>query len=776
MKRAAPWLWLLAVALVVLYLGLRLYSGITLQSNILALLPRAERDETAQRIQDGIANSFSRRVVFLVGNNNPAKARGAGLMLASTLEHSGFVSKLTSKFDPDAQRKLGAAYFPFRAGLLSETDRADLLSNNGKAVVLRAQSVLFGPGGFANGKLMAHDPFFLLPSFFTSLPLPRSKLTPDGGVLSVRDGDTTYVLVSAELAGDPFSTSFQEHFHDFVDSTTQSMVRASPGTKLLRAGAVFYAREAASEATGETSTIGSISIIGTLALVLLVFRGLRPILLGFLAIGTGVACAFAGTLLLFGELHTVALLFGVSLIGVSVDYSLQYFSEYFDPEAATPQGRLRRVAPGIAIGLITTLIGYLTLLLAPFPGLRQVAAFSVIGLIASVLTVLLWYPRLDKKDAPKLGRFFVDLAARHWLLWQAPTLRLARFAIMGVCILLGVIGVFRLHMDDDVRHLQSLSPDLKQQEVEVQRLTGSPGGSQFLLVRAANEQKLLETEERLVDRLSVAQRQGALGDFQAVAQFVPSVARQMQNRALVRDRLNKPFLTAYLSEIGYGGVVDYAMPRRFLLPRDVPKTGPLSLLQLLDVGTADHPAHVVLLGGIARADVLQQISAGIPGVRFVNLTDDWSRLFATYRRYAIALLALSAVLMYPMLAWRYGWLPAIRVMLPSIAAASLAPPLAALAGVSFTFFNAMALVLVLSIGVDYSVFCRETWGSRKPVTMLAIALAALSTILSFGLLALSRVFAVHAFGTTMLIGIFLAFLFAPAAGDATAGTRRGVSP
>jgi predicted exporter len=201
----------------------------------------------------------------------------------------------------------------------------------------------------------------------------------------------------------------------------------------------------------------------------------------------------------------------------------------------------------------------------------------------------------------------------------------------------------------------------------------------------------------------------------------------------------------------------------------------LSLLQLLDVGTADHPAHVVLLGGIARADVLQQISAGIPGVRFVNLTDDWSRLFATYRRYAIALLALSAVLMYPMLAWRYGWLPAIRVMLPSIAAASLAPPLAALAGVSFTFFNAMALVLVLSIGVDYSVFCRETWGSRKPVTMLAIALAALSTILSFGLLALSRVFAVHAFGTTMLIGIFLAFLFAPAAGDATAGTRRGVS-
>jgi predicted exporter len=58
--------------------------------------------------------------------------------------------------------------------------------------------------------------------------------------------------------------------------------------------------------------------------------------------------------------------------------------------------------------------------------------------------------------------------------------------------------------------------------------------------------------------------------------------------------------------------------------------------------------------------------------------------------------------------------------------------------------------------------------------MLAVCLAASSTILSFGLLALSGVFAVHAFGVTMLIGIALAFLLAPAAGDGEAarGTAR----
>jgi hypothetical protein len=64
----------------------------------------------------------------------------------------------------------------------------------------------------------------------------------------------------------------------------------------------------------------------------------------------------------------------------------------------------------------------------------------------------------------------------------------------------------------------------------------------------------------------------------------------------------------------------------------------------------------------------------------------------------------------------------------------LAPEIAALAGVLFTFFGAIALVLVLSIGFDYAVFCREAPPARRAVTMLGVCLAMLATLLSFGLL------------------------------------------
>jgi predicted exporter len=244
---------------------------------------------------------------------------------------------------------------------------------------------------------------------------------------------------------------------------------------------------------------------------------------------------------------------------------------------------------------------------------------------------------------------------------------------------------------------------------------------------------------------------------------------------LVRGALLGPKLKSYMAQLGFTGTVDYILPTSYLVPSDLPHSGPLAILSLMDVSRGRDFAHIVPLSSVKDPDALQHGIAKISGVELINPAADWSKLFGIYRRYAILLLALSAVLMYPMLARRYGWKAAMRVMMPSVVAALLTPPLAALAGLTFTFFNAMALVLVLSIGVDYSVFCRETSGARKPVTMLAIALAASGTMLSFGLLALSRVFAVQAFGATMLIGIFLAFLFAPVAGDAMAGRLSGNS-
>jgi predicted exporter len=103
-------------------------------------------------------------------------------------------------------------------------------------------------------------------------------------------------------------------------------------------------------------------------------------------------------------------------------------------------------------------------------------------------------------------------------------------------------------------------------------------------------------------------------------------------------------------------------------------------------------------------------------------------------------------------------------MLPAVLTIVLVPLAKALLGDPFTFFDAMALVLVLSVAVDYAVFCAEADTAYKPVALLGVWMAMASTVLSFGLLERSQVAAVHAVGSTMLLGVVLAFLLAPMAG------------
>ena len=89
----------------------------------------------------------------------------------------------------------------------------------------------------------------------------------------------------------------------------------------------------------------------------------------------------------------------------------------------------------------------------------------------------------------------------------------------------------------------------------------------------------------------------------------------------------------------------------------------------------------------------------------------------------------------------------------------------ALAAVSWmgnpvTLFNVMALILVLGIGVDYSIFLREG-GEEETPAFLGVLLAAAATLLSFGFLSFSTMPALRSFGITLVVGVFISLVLAP---------------
>ena len=86
-----------------------------------------------------------------------------------------------------------------------------------------------------------------------------------------------------------------------------------------------------------------------------------------------------------------------------------------------------------------------------------------------------------------------------------------------------------------------------------------------------------------------------------------------------------------------------------------------------------------------------------------------------------------------------------------------------LCGLPTNLLHVLSLLLVLSMGVDYGVFLVESTGSEvsADATLMSLLACCLTTVLSFGLLALSGTPALRAIGLVTGIGVSLSLVLAP---------------
>lgn len=141
---------------------------------------------------------------------------------------------------------------------------------------------------------------------------------------------------------------------------------AAPGLRVLKAGVpACRVRRGPGQPRGEHHRLGPLSAV--LLLVWLAFRPFRPLLLVALSLLVGCAVALTATVLVFGKIHLLTLIFGASLVGVAEDYGIHWFASRRGMAAARRWSLLRHLLPGLWLALLTVLPRYSALGLAPFP-------------------------------------------------------------------------------------------------------------------------------------------------------------------------------------------------------------------------------------------------------------------------------------------------------------------------------------------------------------------------------------------------------------------------
>jgi len=305
---------------------------------------------------------------------------------------------------------------------------------------------------------------------------------------------------------------------------------AVPEGRVVAAGVPLYAEAAASQASWEMSTIGFGSLVAVLLLVWLTFRSLRPIVLVGVSLTVGCAVALSVTALLFERVHLLTLVFGSSLVGVAEDYGFHYFASRQGRPASERGAVLRHLLPGMALALLTSVVAYLALGLAPFPGLRQMAVFSVAGLVAAFLTVVCWFPSADRGELPvtRFAERFSTSISRWPRISSSPRSWLVA-AGLGALV---AGGLCRLETQDDIRQLQGAPAKLLADQRELGRLLGLPSPAQLFLIEGQGEEQVLAREAALKQRLDALVAGGVLKGYRAVSDWLPSAEQQLADAAL----------------------------------------------------------------------------------------------------------------------------------------------------------------------------------------------------------------------------------------------------
>ena len=771
--------WLLLALAAAFYCAWRFAGPSPLETNLLALLPATEADPIAEEAVDRLAGALGNRAVFLVMSDDAAHAKAAAKQLGTTLAASGAFRSVTAQLPPFDLSQIAKFYLPYRFGLLAAADRP-VVAGGAPALQDALMQRLYGMPNAGLATPLADDPFGWLQHWLAGLPLATSNLTIEDSFLVAHRGASTRVLVVATLPGSAYEANIQRAVLAATARGEADVKAAFPDASIARTGAVFYAEAARAASEREMHAIGIVSAVGIALLMLWVFRSPRLLVLGFISTALGILCALAATLLVFGKLHLLTLVFGASLIGEAVDYSIQYFVVYLGAQRGwNPQRGAREVLPALGVALATSFVGYAILTFAPFPALKQIACFAMVGISTAFASVIWLLPSLLTRPAKRGSRSLFIVAESMLKRCQAAIGGRRAWFAAAVLALFAVPGLLQLGGDDDIHLLIHRDRSLVAQERAISEAVGADNSAQFFVVRGGSPEQVLERAEALGAKLDGLTGAARVSGWQSVASFVPSVRQQQADRALLAAHgFDDPAaLHALLVKAGFrvdvadAWLAAYGKAAGSVLDVDSwlaqPWSKPYRHLWLgRSVSTPDAFAAVVIPQGVSRANLaaLGAVARTVPGASFVDKAASVSRLFGVWRLDSALWLAGALPLVLVLLVLRYGLRGGIEVALPAWLAIGVTLAVFGYLHIHVNLFNSLALMLVLGIGANYAVFLRE--GAMRDEADLGavwtgVLLSASSTLLSFGMLGMSSMPALKSFGATLALGIMVSVLLAP---------------
>ncbi|MFN0038874.1 MAG: MMPL family transporter [Burkholderiales bacterium] len=727
--------------------------------------PSASQQLLVDELREGVVS----RIILLgiEGGEESQLAALSDALAAGLANDSAFVQ--ISNGAADSMLADGEFLLRHRYALNPDIDAATFTADGLRAALEKQLDMLSGSTGMLTGQLLPRDP---TGAFLGMLEKLGQGGSPEkrAGVWFSADGSQALLIAHTRAAGfdlDAQALALEKLHKKFRElAAVQGAVKA---TLTLSGPAVF----AVASRADIQRDVARCSVLGAMlvsALIIFAFRSAGILVLILLPVVSGALAGVAAVSLVFGTVHGITLGFGVTLIGEAVDYAIYLFTN--TSVGSPPRKTLARIWPTLRLGMLTSVLGFGAMLFTGFPGLAQIGLFSIVGLVVA-LGVTRWVlPELSPPGfqivlARSLGPRLVELVARMRHL--RPVLIIASL-LTGIGLLSQGAAVW----DDQLASLSPVSQKAQETDQRLRAELGAPDAGQLVVIRGKTEQEALERAEEVGETLDRLVQTGMIAGYESPATFLPSERRQAtQRQAIPEGKVLENNLRQAAAGLPFRAGSFAPFLQEAALARQAKPLGREDLqgtvlalkIEALLVSRRDAWMAMLPLRGTSDPEGVRQglLAFEKKGVVLLDIKQEADALYRDYRNRALifSLLGGGAIVLLLLGVLR----SAVRirdVLAPLVCALVMTIAVLLATGTRLNIFHLVALLLVVGVGSNYTLFYERGNRSRSDPqrTVLSLLFCNFSTVIAFGVLSFAATPVLKAIGTTVAVGALLTLIFA----------------
>ena len=733
-------LWLIVHLSIILLFLFRFNYRAKIETNFLSIAPKFEE---SGRFQNSIETFFlqnSSEIKILIESYDFDKAKNSAIEIENYIKQNfeNVAVNLYSKNYDDILETI----IKYKYQLISKDIREALLNNQASRVAEEGIANFYSPFFIPIVDNIEDDPFFVLNSKLIELLQNNNNIETRDGINFIN-----------------YEGKFNVSLNMDIDKKIDSMIFFDRLTELLRkmendeeikiyiSGVPIHAYYSQKSAQKEITIISAVSLIFICLIFLFIFKSVKPYIISMISIAVSSATSFFLLSILLDSIHIFTFVFGTSLIGVSLDYSIHFITEWYNEK--DKKEVLRKILPSMSLSFMTTIASYFALSLTSLSLLKQTALFSIFGLASSFLTVIIIYPIIFKNYNRFLRENILN-KTKNILSGYVDFLNIKFVLFLTIfVILISIINIPKLKVNFSSNQLYNPPDFLTYNETEIYKRLNSSLSRNIIISRGNSLNEALENEETLENYFT---------NYRALSKIFYSKSRQRENIKLVEDNL-MPLLKKQTEDLGFDNEIYNKIKMEF----ENSKNEFLNIEDLIE-NMSELKKLIVKNNGkyfiISTTDETETKIIENENIKIFNINFEINEALDKTARTAIKTALISYIIIFLFMIIFLSKKHAIAIIIIQIISILVNLSVHSIFNFSVNIFSVFALILSIGISIDYCIFFSKS-KAKKEVTFLSIFLAMITTALSFGTLSFSGFIPVKSFGLFLFIGILVTFLLSP---------------